>query len=59
MSDDLAFTHAYCRACREITPAITVELPGLDGSGRFKGVDLLCGDCRLVITTLNAEINRA
>lgn len=46
------YTHTYCQKCDAIQPAIFDGLDGPDWSGKFVGIDVVCGHCKLVINTL-------
>jgi hypothetical protein len=52
--------HIYCDSCRRIQPLIQERLPGSDTSGEFgTPLDLICGECRLVITTTYTKTDEA
>jgi hypothetical protein len=42
----------YCEICQQMQPLEHEPLAGEDVSGQFLGGDILCSDCRFVITTV-------
>ena len=57
MNEDLASaTHIYCRSCKGIKPMIIDPLCGRDMTGQFVGIDLVCGNCRLIIATVSRPV---
>jgi hypothetical protein len=48
----LTLSHVWCPGCGGICVAVIDRLRGRDLSGVYEGIDLMCGTCRLVVTTV-------
>lgn len=45
----------WCDNCKAVQPLIRDDLNTKDISGKYQGQDLICGHCKLVITTIFKE----
>lgn len=48
-------THIYCPVCDGIRPLIQESIDSESFDGKYMAADLICGRCRLVITTVFQE----